>query len=250
MPNPFFRFKQFTVWQSDATLKVCTEACLLGAWTDVRGATRILDIGTGTGLLALMLAQRAPGVPIDAVEIDAAACELARENVRQSPFADQIRVIQARIQEFLATGLTPETQNPGYDLIVSNPPFFQSSLRSPEAYRNRALHAETLTLTELADRVQKLLAPAGTFVVLLPEPETAQFDVLAAARGQYPTRRLVVHSTPGKPVFRVLTAYRYQPGVPESESLIIRQADGSYSEEFVALLNAYYLKFWKVGGRR
>lgn len=246
MPNPFFRFKQFTVWQSDATLKVCTEACLLGAWTDVRGASRMLDIGTGTGLLALMFAQRAPGVPIDAVEIDAAACELARENIRKSPFADQIRVVQARIQEFPETSLPSETPGPDphpYDLIVCNPPFFQASLRSPEAYRNRARHAETLTLTELADRVQKLLAPSGTFVVLLPEPETVWFDALAAARELVPARRLVVRNHTDKPVFRVLTAYRYPPGVSQSETLVIRRADGTYSEEFVALLEEYYLSF-------
>jgi tRNA1Val (adenine37-N6)-methyltransferase len=235
MPNPYFRFKQFTVWQSAATLKVCTEACILGAWAEVRGTRRLLDIGTGTGLLALMLAQRAPGVPTDAVEVDGASCEMARENVRQSPFAEQIRVVPSPIQAFA----------PGYryDGIVANPPFFQSSLRSPERARTRALHGATLTLPELAGAVEKLLDPAGTFTVLLPERETAQFDALAAARGLYPTRRLVVRNAPGKPVFRVLTAYGYRPGVPDSEHLVIRRADGTYAEEFVALLKEYYLTF-------
>jgi tRNA1Val (adenine37-N6)-methyltransferase len=235
MPNKYFRFKQFTVWQSDATLKVSTDACILGAWTDVRSTRRILDIGTGTGLLALMLAQHAPGVPIDAVEIDAAACELARENIRQSPFANQIQVIQIRIQEF----------EPGhrYELIVSNPPFFQASLRSPETARNRARHADALTLPELAEAVEKLLAPTGTFVVLLPERETAQFDALAAERSLYPARRLVVRNAPGKSVFRVVSEYRRTAGVPTIEQLLIRQLDGTYSEEFVALLKDYYLSF-------
>ena len=165
IPAPFFCFKQFAVWHDRSALRVCTEACILGAYAEVTDVTHALDIGTGTGLLALMIAQRNAKMQIDAVEIEAQNVEQAIENVIQSPFLKRISVVQAAIQNWRK----PESPHSSkYDLIISNPPFFDKHLLSPREERNRALHTETLSLSDLALSVARLLADTGRFFVLLP----------------------------------------------------------------------------------
>jgi tRNA1Val (adenine37-N6)-methyltransferase len=240
--NHSFRFKQFAVQQERCAMKVCTDACVLGAWAEIGEAAtqstplRLLDIGTGTGLLALMLAQRYPQLVIDAVELDGAAAEQARENVAASPFAERIRVQQEAIQDF-----RPEVL---YDHIVTNPPFFQSDLRSPDAGVNRAHHAESLSLAELLVAVERLLRPEGTWQVLLPVAEGNLLGQLAAERGWVPTRQLLLTHQPGHRPFRQLTTYGRAAATYAPEELFIYENEGkTYSPDFRELLKDYYLVF-------
>lgn len=236
MPNSFFRFKQFTVHQTDAVLKVSTEACILGAWaTAPAGATRLLDVGTGTGLLALMLAQRYPLATIDAVELAEPAARQATENVASSPFADCIWVHLAAIQKFSMFN--------GYDLIVANPPFYQHNLRSPHATRNTAKHAESLSFDDLLAAVRRLLAPAGAFVVLLPPFETEGFLQKAADSGLFLHRQLRISHRPGGKLFRLVSELGFPEKTAVFEEFSIHAPDGGHSPEFVALLKPYYLNF-------
>lgn len=237
MANSFFRFKHFTVYQSDAVLKVSTEACILGAWaTAPEGATRLLDVGTGTGLLALMLAQRHPDAVIDAVDVDTTAARQATDNIAVSPFADRVRVFQQRIQEFSQSAIP-------YDFIVANPPFYQNNLRSPDAARNATKHAETLTFDELLAATRRLLNPSGAFVVLLPPFETEVFLRKAAESGLFLHRQLQVRHRPGGKLFRVVSELGFSETTEVFEDLTIHDSKGNYSPEFVALLTDFYLNF-------
>ncbi|WP_428660981.1 tRNA1(Val) (adenine(37)-N6)-methyltransferase [Runella sp.] len=238
VPSPFFRFKQFTVWHDRSALKVCTEACILGAYADVTSVKQALDIGTGTGLLALMAAQRNTLMHIDAVEIEAQNYLQAIDNVAQSPFAERIAVHHACIQDwsFMNTGER-------YDLIISNPPFFSNHLHSPSQVRNRALHTDTLSLFELVVSVKRLLSTEGRFVVLLPPYETQLLTEIAAESGFWPTRQLQVFQRSDKPLFRMITTFERKHAEPIPETLYIHRLDGAYSDDFRALLREYYLIF-------
>ncbi|WP_420154831.1 tRNA1(Val) (adenine(37)-N6)-methyltransferase [Siphonobacter sp.] len=236
--HSYFRFKQFTIWQDQTAMKVCTDACVLGAWTPVQESHRILDIGTGTGLLPLMLAQRltAP-YHIHAVEIDPSSASQARTNVQESPFAETIHIYETAIQSFAS-------EHP-YDLIISNPPFFQNYLRSPNEGRNRAAHDERLSLAELAAAVDRHLAPEGRFAVLLPVFETDLLAKEIRPYGLHIRQQLALKNDPGKPTFRLLTLFTRQatPAEITPEVLCIRDETNEYTPDFVALLKDYYLIF-------
>ena len=236
--NQSFQFKQFVVNQDRTAMKVCTEACILGSYVAVSAAGKILDIGTGTGLLALMLAQRvSEDTTIHAIEIDQTAFEQAQENVRNSPFASKIQVFHQAIQDY------SNHCSEQYDLIVSNPPFYQQHLRSPDNKRNQALHAQTLTFSELTDAVSKLLAPNGTFVVLLPAFEMQQKTKILANRDLFPQQQLVIKNQVDGVIFRLITTFGFIENTPTSTELVIRDKTGGYSSDFVALLKDYYLIF-------
>ncbi|WP_149244519.1 methyltransferase [Dyadobacter sp. 32] len=237
--NPFFRFKQFTVKQDLCAMKVCTDACVLGAWADVSAAESILDIGTGTGLLALMIAQRNLTARIDAVELDDGAVDQAVENVGQSPFANRVQVVKSAIQAY-----QPEVR---YDCIVSNPPFFQSDLRSPKASKNIAHHAELLTFDDLLSAIGRLITPSGTFIILLPVDESRVFEEKAFALNWSAETKLTLYHHSGKKPFRTLTRFRRAELVenaPINVPLCIYEEDGrTYHSEFIRLMKDYYLIF-------
>ncbi len=234
MPNSYFQFKQFRVEQGQAAMKVCTDACVLGAYAGVDGAARILDVGTGTGLLALMAAQRNGEARIVAVEVDEGAYGQATENVLASPWAGRIRVVRRRIQDY----------DPGYryDVVISNPPFYENHLKRPGAPQNVALHGEDLQLPELAAAVHRLLGPAGRFVVLLPPYQAGRLQGLLAPLGLFPLDHLSLHDRPGAPPIRRITTYTFgTPGPGPETNLCIRDATGAYTDDFVRLLKPYYL---------
>ena len=221
-------------------MKVCTDACVLGAYADVAeptgAAVRILDIGTGTGLLALMAAQRNPLATIDAVEVDEAAYGQAVENVADSPFFERIRVWQGRVQEYVPS--LP------YDRILTNPPFYTNHLRSPDAAVNRALHTDELPFADLLDAVKRLLKPDGQWWVLLPPYETDLFVKLAAPVGLMPFHRLHLRHNDRKPVFRIVTGFAYGQQPVESTTLYIYEPGSTtYTSAFRALLRDFYLIF-------
>ena len=239
MPNDYFQFQQFRIEQSHCAMKVSTDACLLGAAADLTGATRLLDIGTGTGLLALMAAQRHPTVAIEAVEMDAAAAAQAAANVAASPWAGRIRVRALSLAGYAATRPAP------FSHLICNPPFFRQSLRSPSAARTTARHTadDTLSFEALAAFAAAFLQPQGLLTVLLPPPEMAAFAQVAAAVGLHPATRLVVRHRPGDRPSRHITGFRRPAGNAQQTELIICTAanDGDYSADFRALLAGFYL---------
>ncbi len=236
MPKNSFTFKQFTINQDRCAMKVCTDACILGASTEVENVNRILDIGTGTGLLSLMLAQRT-NAQIDAVEIDEDAYQQAFMNVKVSEFAEKIEVHHQRIQDF------ESTEN--YDLIISNPPFYQQSLKSSDAKANKALHAVELSFDDLIDSVLRLLSIDGKFVVLLPPFEIEKLIRIAQKKGLYLSKKMSIRHDESKPVFRVIATFLTKKIYDlEEKSLTIHNEDGkTYSNEFRDLLKDYYLIF-------
>lgn len=236
MPKNSFTFKQFTINQDRCAMKVCTDACILGASTEVENVNRILDIGTGTGLLSLMLAQRS-NAQIGAVEVDEDAYQQAVMNVQASKFAERIEVHHQRIQDFTSTE--------NYDLIISNPPFYQQSLKSSDAKANKALHAVELSFDDLIDSVLRLLSVDGKFVVLLPPFEIEKLIQIAQKKGLYLSKKMSIRHDESKPIFRVIAAFLTQKVHDlEEETLIIHNNDGkTYSNEFRDLLKDYYLIF-------
>jgi tRNA1Val (adenine37-N6)-methyltransferase len=222
-------------------MKVCTDACVLGAVADVgspsaNDSIRILDIGTGTGLLALMAAQRNPTATIDAVELDPDAAQQARENVADSPFAGRVMVWQSRIQDYQAAV---------YDRILTNPPFYANHLRSPDAATNRAHHADELPFDALVLAVSRLLATDGQWWVLLPPAQMRQLTRLAAEAGLFPTWQLNMRHHVQKPVFRQIIGFvRGTKNIlTNSELDIYEPSGGAYTADFRALMGDFYLIF-------
>lgn len=218
-------------------MKVGTDGVLLGAWAGVRPSDRrMLDIGTGTGLIALMLAQRAPEVSVTGVDIDDVA--QARENADASPWAGRVVFERCPVQEFRA----PEP----FDLIVSNPPFFVDSLTCPDEGRTAARHAVHLPFDELRDAVLRLMAPAGRFAVVLPTTEAERFLAVCAGRLAL-TRRTDVRTTPRHPAKRVLMEFSRTgaaDAAPETSELTVGTGEHEcYTPEYRALTRDFYLKF-------
>ncbi len=236
MPKNSFTFKQFTINQDRCAMKVCTDACILGASTEVENVMRILDVGTGTGLLSLMLAQRTDA-KIEAVEIDEDAYQQAVINVQESDFSEKIKVFCQRIQDFTSTE--------SYDLIISNPPFYQQSLKSPDAKANKALHAITLSFDDLIGSVLRLLSLDGKFVVLLPPFEIEKLIQIAQKKGLYLSKKILIRHDESKPVFRVIATFLTKKVHDlEEKTLIIHDEEGKiYSNEFRDLLKEYYTIF-------
>jgi tRNA1Val (adenine37-N6)-methyltransferase len=237
--NSFFQFKQFKVNQDKSAMKVCTDACVLGAWAEVEQAENILDIGAGTGLLSLMVAQRNPSARVTAVELEENAFAQASENVEQSPFSSQITVLHSAIQDF-----NPDTK---FDCIITNPPFFQSDLKSPDSKINQAHHSESLTFEDLLIAVDRLLAPDGIWNVLLPVDEGIIFQNKADKTGWFMSRKLTLFHQKNKKPFRLLMSFRHSK-LPDNDlvntELYIYKEDGkTYNTPFKKLLEDYYLIF-------
>jgi len=217
-------------------MKVTTDACLFGAWIPLDHEPKfILDIGAGTGLLSLMMAQRAPEVTILGVELDGAAAKQALENAQDSPFAKRISIVQQDVQQFAI-----ETEEK-FDLILSNPPFFKNHLHSPLAKVNAARHQETLSLEQLAEAIVKLLAPTGKAAILLPENEAKAFTKLMRSLGLGLQIQVEVLNKPGEPVFRNMLLFG-SASTYQTYQLPIRNQKGEYSDVFKESLRNFYLQ--------
>jgi tRNA1Val (adenine37-N6)-methyltransferase len=236
MANDFFRFKEFTIQQQQCAMKVGTDGVLLGSWTDTATAKNILDIGTGTGLVAIMLAQKTPAA-IDAIDIDKNACIQATENVNHCQWKDNISIHHISLQEF------PKITNKTYDLIVTNPPYFGNSLKTPDFQRNLARHNDTLTFEDILQGICRLLTADGHFVIILPYVESQLFIVEAAMYHLYCNKKLVIKTRPNKKPSRTLMEFgRIRKRNTENE-LFIYQSDNTHSAEFKNLTKMYYLNF-------
>ena len=213
MSNPYFQFKQFTVWHDQCAMKVGTDGVLLGAWASVERARRILDIGTGTGLVALMLAQRSlPDAKIVALEIDEAAADFKKYRSSDK-----------------------------FDVIVSNPPYFVDSLECPDRQRAAARHNDSLTYEELLEGVNRLLAADGLFTVVIPTDVVDRVKAIASMNKLYAIRQLNVITKPGGIPKRTLIAFSFSNRECVIEELLTELARHQYSEEYIALTREYYL---------
>jgi len=239
MANSYFNFKQFSIKQDECAMKVGTDGILLGAWTNVTKAKNIIDIGTGTGLIAIMLAQRSSDCRIDAIEIDQPAYEQACENVKDSPWACRINVIHSSIQDFIT--------DKKYDLIVSNPPFFivENTLVAPEKQRANARHSVSLNMDDLVSSVKRLLAPEGVFSIVLPFPNEANLLIKKMEQSGFACiRKLRLKPTPAKAPKRILMEFSKSISAISEEVLVVEdKGRHGYSDKFIELTKDFYLKF-------
>ena len=229
-----FHFKGFSVRHDRCAMKVGTDAVLLGAWVNVNGALRILDVGTGSGVIALMLAQRtSEETRVDAIELEEVDADQAKENVLQSAWPGKISVHHSRLQEF-----SPGWQ---YDLIVSNPPFFVKSLLSPSKERTKARHANDLTFEELISYSLRLLSTKGRLAVILPFSEGNIFKSLAKAHHLHVTRETAFHSRKEKQQERWLFEFSCVDSLAIADQLILYTDDGDKTKEYINLTKDFYL---------
>ena len=230
MPNTYFRFRQFTIHQNKTAMKVCTDACLFGAWTVSEISNdkieRILDIGTGTGLLSLMVAQ-ATDARIDSVEIDDNANEQASENFKASPWSSKLQLHHCAVQQF----------DPPYrfDLIICNPPFYENDLLSPDMKKNIAMHSTQLGADELFYSMRRLLAPGGKIAILVPYHRTKTIERKINDNKLFIYKKVAVKQTEKHSPFRCMYLIK-EVFSGFSESIITVKDD-----EFNSLLKSYYL---------
>ena len=254
MSNPYFRFKQFTVFHDKCAMKVGTDGVLLGAWTRVDNAAEVLDVGTGTGLVALMVAQRNPQARVVAIDLDGQAVEQAKENIGNSPFADRIAVELSDFRHYVQ--YCPKR----FDLIVSNPPYFSDSLLPPDKGRAKARHSVSLTLDELLLSARNCLKDHGMLSLILPYDKNDELNRLCEKYAFHPKRKTVVYPLPNSEPKRLLIELALMPVVrdrleertgplerdrPEErtgpESLVIESSRHCYTGEFGALVKDFYL---------
>lgn len=239
MSNEIFEFKKFSIKQDRCAMKVGTDAVLLGSWVNTEGCNNILDIGTGTGIIALMLAQKTSS-HITALEIDQASFEQATDNVLQSPFKGQISVVNKAFQAYWKA-------NPSkFDLIVSNPPYFVDSLKSNDTTRSTARHADVLPFNELLEGVNQILSPQGKFCLILPKKEAEYFCKLAEQKNLYLAKLLRVRNSPDKEEDkRHIMQFSFGKHHYTEQSLYIRTSSNppEYSPEYKELTMDYYLHF-------
>lgn len=238
MGNSFFRFKQFTVAQSGAAMKVGVDSVMLGAWASANKPAHILDIGTGTGLLALMAAQRWPNAAIDAIEIDPDACRQAAHNIASSPWNSRIQLICdsfAHCAQHL-----PQR----YSLIICNPPYFTASLKPPDSRRSTARHNDSLPHSTLLAGSARLLTPDGVLATILPTAEAAALIRQAATHSLCIRRTLSIHAHPAKPAYRIMTELSATGSTETGGTLCIEKADRSgYTDEYRQLTRDFYINF-------
>ncbi len=228
-----FTFKQFHVEHDLCAMKVGTDGILLGSWAPVKSGQRVLDIGTGTGLIALMLAQRSVQSQIQAIDLDSGAVQQARQNVAASPWPERIQVEQCRLQDYKAGP---------FDLIVSNPPYFPHGQEFDCQARKQARHTGSLSLAELAESISRLLAAHGQAALVLPVSQHPQLEAEMSRAGLLLQHHCEVFSKSGKKALRSLLLFGKEPVEPSRSSLYIHDETGAYSADYVALTKDFYLK--------
>lgn len=232
-----FKFKQFTIQQDRCAMKIGTDGVLLGAWCPIdHHPFSILDVGAGTGVIALMLAQRSSAEQIDAIEIEEAAYEQCVDNFENSPWGDRLFCFHAGLDEFMEE---PEEE---YDLMVSNPPFYTDDYKTEDAARDLARFADALPFEDLTEAASLLLSEKGVLAVIIPFKEEENFIALAQEWQLYPFQITRVKGTPTSEIKRSLLAFsRTQKEITQDE-LIVETARHQYTDEYTALTKDFYLK--------
>ncbi|MDY5651777.1 MAG: methyltransferase [Paludibacteraceae bacterium] len=227
MSSPFFKFKQFTIWHDKCAMKVGTDGVLLGAWAP--SGSRILDVGTGSGLIARMLMQRCSEAEVEGIDIDEAAVAQAKEN--------GVRAFQARLQDWKSD------IGDCYDLIVSNPPYFQNSLKNPDRGRELARHTDSLGYEELIAHSARLLKEEGQLALILPAEAEEEIRNLAARYSLFPTHITRVYSKETKPARRVILAFSRKNSIVGliEDSLVLEDEKGGRSAAYSKLCEEFYL---------
>ena len=227
-----FHFRQFSVEDEQSSMRTGTDAVLLGAWTDPGLAMSILDIGTGSGLIAMMLAQKCEAV-IDAIDPDVPSYEQCKCNFRNCPWSHRLTAILGRIQNY---------RDKKYQLIVSNPPYFRNSLRASRAGRSNARHNDELTFEELLEAAEQLLTPDGKFTVILPASELKTITGIAARQLLFCHRILEIIPKPGREPLRVLMEFRRMQGKHVTAGqLTLRNEHNAFTPEYRELTKDYYM---------
>ena len=236
MSNTFFRFQQFVVSQELCAMKVGTDGVLLGAWTDVQGAERILDVGSDTGLISLMCAQRNSETRIVAIDLNQSAYTQTVVNIGNSVFKNRIEAYCTSLQEFA------ESSNVLFDVVVCNPPFFVDALKSPDAKRNMARHADALPLEDLFAASSRLLSPAGKLSLIYPAQGEENVCEQSVRNGLFLRRKTTVIPAPNKSPKRILLEFcSTETSDVVCDSLMIEEARHSYSKDFRNLVQGFYL---------
>jgi tRNA1Val (adenine37-N6)-methyltransferase len=237
MSSKPFQFKQFSIYQDKTAMKVGTDGVLLGAWAEINNEVfSILDIGAGTGLIALMLAQKCNAEVIDAIELNDEAYEQTVENFEQSDWGDRLFCYHASLQEF-----ADEIEDK-YDLIVSNPPFYTSTYKELSEERAMARHTESLSYTELLEGTSKLLSEQGSCAFIIPFQEEENFISIAKENMLFPTRITRVKGTETAPLKRSLLQFSFSKTEIEINELIIEIERHQYTKEYINLVQDFYLK--------
>lgn len=234
MSNLSFQFKQFTIWHDKCAMKVGTDGVLLGAWVQINNPKRILDIGTGTGLISLQLAQRSIDSEITAIEIDEVAAEQAHENIARSPWPNRIKVICCDLRNY-------QTEDK-FDLIVSNPPYFTDALKCPDKQRCLARHTEELNYELLFHQSANLLTEQGRISIIIPSEAEKNVIETAGKHKLFPSQCLRVYTKPERPCRRVLLSFGFQEKKCIEEELCIETIHHQYTPEYIALTKDFYLK--------
>jgi len=241
MANTYFQFKQFVVHQELCAMKVCTDSCVFGAIVASQSnenTIQALDIGSGTGLLSLMLAQQLPNTYVDAVELDYNAYSQSVQNFAASSFSKKLIAHHIDIHQYVITSVKT------YDLIICNPPFYTQHLKSPKSENNKAKHNDTLTPNNLAEMVAKLLSPDGIFWLLIPISESELYIQNMVQNGLYIYAQYAVMDRETLPAFRKIISFTKQENSNVSaHEICIKNLDNTYTSTFIALLKNYYLHF-------
>ncbi|MCU0420771.1 MAG: methyltransferase [Cyclobacteriaceae bacterium] len=232
-PDETFRFQQFEVRHAGAATRVGTDAVLLGAWANIAQAHRILDVGTGTGIIALMAAQRNAQATVEALDIQAAEVALAEQNFQNSPWAGRLYAHACALQHWEA---------PPYDHVISNPPFFTAGEKAPRPARAIARHAGLLPHTDLLRHARRLLVAGGKLSVIIPASEKNRFTEQAQHTRLFVVRQCAVQSKPSKPTERFLLELSDEPCVPETTVLTLSDGGGRLSREYHCMTADFYLE--------
>ena len=238
MPSPAkpFRFKQFEIVQSRSAMRVGTDAVLLAAWVRFLDCTHVLDVGTGTGVIALISAQRCPTAMIEAIEIDQGSAEDARENFEQSPWSERLKI---HLGDFLKIATSEK-----FDLIISNPPYFTHSLRAADPIRNAARHDDYLPSDAFMRHSSGLLKPDGRIALIFPKSELERWVLDAATMGLKPARICHVFTLAHKDAARVMIEFCFSaPAEPEMDSILIQKSPGEPSDAYKQMTTEYYTKW-------
>jgi len=232
-----FRFKQFSLSDTNCAMKLSSDAVLLGALADFGLSSTVLDIGTGSGILALMAAQKSTAM-IDAVELEEHASRQAYQNFQESKWKDRLKIYHSPIREFA------DKSNTTYDTIICNPPYFQGQLKSPDENRNNAKHDNSLDFEELSQCVARLLSEKGLCWVIIPASEKNNFLRIFLKSGLYCTKNIFIANKPDTEPHRVVFCFsRKSPDTIESQSLILKNPDGTPSESYKQLTKDFYLDY-------
>ena len=253
MANPFFQCKEFIVHQQHTSMKVCTDACLFGAWVakqpSLETAHSILDIGTGTGLLSLILAQVTDknNTKISAVEIESQAAAEASSNFSISKWSDRLNLVNESIQDYTANLMAAADEKKLFDIIITNPPFYEGDLKSPDKNKNKAAHSTELSWTSLVENSSSLLKEEGHFFVLVPTLRAYTMQKLAEANHLYLAEEVLVYNDAKHLPFRSFLHFQKNSNTPDKgnsvlrNKIVIKNADNTYSTAFTELLKDYYL---------